>query len=251
MMKIDLNCDLGESFGAYRIGMDEQVLPLITSANVACGFHAGDPQTMAKTAALCREYQVCVGAHPGLPDLMGFGRRAMAVSPAEAKAYVIYQIGALKGFCSAAGIPLTHVKPHGALYNMAAKDYALARAICEALEETDRKLKLLALSGSQMLKAAADVGILGVSEVFADRGYRPDGTLVPRGEPGAVITEEDEAVRRVVRMVREGRVTANDGTDIPIRADSVCIHGDGEKALLFVKKIRAGLKEAGIAVCAP
>ena len=217
MPYIDLNCDLGESFGAYTIGMDEKVIPFITSANVACGFHAGDPLVMQRTVALCKQSGVAVGAHPGFPDLQGFGRRQMKLTPAEAKACVQYQIGALKAFCDAAGVPLHHVKSHGALYNMAGKDRALADAICVA-----------------------------VKEVFADRGYRPDGSLVPRGTPGAMIEDEDEAIARVIRMVTEGKVTANDGTDIAIQADSVCVHGDGPKALAFVEKIGAALQAAGV-----
>lgn len=248
MPSIDLNCDLGESFGAYKIGMDEAVIPYITSANIACGYHAGDPVVMEKTVALCREYQVHAGAHPGFPDLTGFGRRNMNVSPEEARAYVLYQVGALKGFCDAAGICLSHVKPHGALYNMAGKDYALARAVCEAVREVDTGLTLLALSGSEMIKAARDVGIPYASEVFADRGYRSDGSLVPRGQAGAMIEDEDTAAARVVRMAVEGKVTSVDGTDIGIQADSVCIHGDGGRALAFVKKLRDALKAAGIEV---
>ena len=232
MPHIDLNCDLGESFGAYTIGMDEKVIPFITSANVACGFHAGDPLVMQRTVALCKQSGAAVGAHPGFPDLQGFGRRQMKLTPAEAKACVQYQIGALKAFCDAAGVPLHHVKPHGALYNMAGKDRALADAICAAVKESAPGAVLLALSGSEMVKAA--------------RGYRPDGSLVPRGTPGAMIEDEDEAIARVIRMVTEGKVTANDGTDIAIQADSVCVHGDGPKALAFVEKIGAALQAAGV-----
>lgn len=201
MPHIDLNCDLGESFGAYTIGMDEKVIPFITSANVACGFHAGDPLVMQRTVALCKQSGAAVGAHPGFPDLQGFGRRQMKLTPAEAKACVQYQIGALKAFCDAAGVPLHHVKPHGALYNMAGKDRALADAICAAVKES---------------------------------------------APGAMIEDEDEAIARVIRMVTEGKVTANDGTDIAIQADSVCVHGDGPKALAFVEKIGAALQAAGV-----
>lgn len=250
MASIDLNCDLGESFGAYSIGMDAEVIPFITSANVACGCHAGDPMVMQKTVALCRQAGVQVGAHPGLPDLVGFGRRNMAISPAEARDYIVYQVGALQAFCRANGLHLHHVKPHGALYNMAGKDYTLARAICEGVLATAPDAVLLALSGSEMLRAAADVGLRSASEVFADRGYRPDGSLVPRGTPGAMITDEEQAIARVVRMVREGKVTANDGSDIDIRADSICVHGDGAKALEFVRRIRAAMAQAGVEVTA-
>jgi UPF0271 protein len=248
MPQVDINCDLGESFGAYTIGMDEKVIPLITSANVACGYHAGDAAVMKKTVALCKKYGVHIGAHPGLPDLQGFGRRAMKISPDEAKAYVQYQLGALQAFCRAAGVPLCHVKPHGALYNMAAKDEALAMAIAEGICEVDPALTLLALSGSKMLEAAKSLSLPCASEVFADRAYLPDGSLVPRGRPGAMILDEDEAVARVVKMVREGTVTALDGSEIPIRADSVCIHGDGLKALAFADKIRAALIAAGVSL---
>ena len=248
MKTVDLNCDLGESFGAYTIGMDEQVIPLITSANVACGSHAGDPLVMQRTVALCRENGVHLGAHPGFPDLMGFGRRSIAVTPREAKAYMLYQLGALSAFCRAAQMPLCHVKPHGALYNMAAKDAALARAIAEAVAEFDDRLILLGLSGSEMLAAAQAIGLPCKSEVFADRGFRSDGTLVPRSQPGAMITDEDEAIHRVVRMVTEGKVRSVDGTDVSLCADSICVHGDGEKALLFTQRIGEALAAAGIAL---
>ena len=246
MPSIDLNCDLGESFGAYTIGMDAEILPYVTSANIACGFHAGDPSVMQKSVLLCKKYGVQVGAHPGLPDLQGFGRRRMAIFPAEAEADVMYQIGALKAFCDAAGVPLHHVKPHGALYNMAARDPVLAAAICRAVQAAAPGAVLLALSGSEMVKAAQAIGLPVANEVFADRGYRPDGSLVPRGTPGAMIEDEDEAIARVIRMVTEGKVTVNDGTDIAIQADSVCVHGDGPKALAFVEKIGAALQAAGV-----
>lgn len=250
MPSIDLNCDLGESFGAYTIGSDEKILPYITSANIACGYHAGDPAVMRRSVALCKQYGVQVGAHPSLPDLMGFGRRKMAVSPAEAADYVAYQIGALKAFCDAAGVPLHHVKPHGALYNMAAQDRALADAICQAVRQTAPGAVLLALSGSEMVDAARAIGLLVASEVFADRGYRPDGTLVPRGQPGAMIEDEDAAIARVLCMAREGRVAASDGNPVALQADSVCVHGDGPKALAFVQKLHAALPAAGIALAA-
>lgn len=248
MYKIDLNCDLGESFGAYRIGMDEAIIPLISSANVACGFHAGDFNTMAKTAKLCAESGVSMGAHPGFPDLQGFGRRNMNLSPAEVQNLVTCQIGALYGFCRSAGVRLRHVKPHGALYNMAAKDPALARAICLGVHAFDPSLILLGLSGSEMLKQAKEIGLPYAAEVFADRAYEDDGTLVARSKPGAMITDEDEAVARVIRMILEHRVTSINGRDIEICPDSVCVHGDSEKALLFVKKIRSALEQEGITI---
>ena len=250
MPHIDLNCDLGESFGAYTIGMDEKVIPFITSANVACGFHAGDPLVMQRTVALCKQSGAAVGAHPGFPDLQGFGRRQMKLTPAEAKACVQYQIGALKAFCDAAGVPLHHVKPHGALYNMAGKDRALADAICAAVKESAPGAVLLALSGSEMVKAANAIGLPVASEVFADRGYQADGSLVPRGAPGAMIEDENTAIARVLQMAAQGTVQADDGSTVTLQADSVCVHGDGPKALAFVQKISAALLAAGTTVSA-
>ena len=249
MYRVDLNSDLGESFGRYTLGMDDKIIPLITSANVACGYHASDPVVMEKTVSMAREAGIRVGAHPGFPDLKGFGRRNMAVSPAEAKAYVMYQLGALEGFCRAKGVKLQHVKPHGALYNMAAKDYELSRAICEAIYEFDKNLIVLALSGGELARAAKDMGLRTALEVFADRSYEEDGTLVNRRKDGAMITDEDEAIARVVRMVKEKKVTAITGKDIPIQADSVCVHGDGAKALAFVERIRKALTEEGVEIC--
>ena len=248
MYKIDLNCDLGESYGTYRLGMDGQIIPLISSANVACGFHAGDFNTMAKTVGLCKESGVSIGAHPGFPDLQGFGRRNMSLSPAEVQNLITYQIGALAAFCRSAGVRLRHVKPHGALYNMAAKDSALARAICQGVYDFDSSLILLGLSGSEMLRQAREIGLPCAAEVFADRAYEEDGTLVPRGKPGAMITDEEEAVRRVIGMILNHRVQAITGKEIEICPDSVCVHGDSEKALLFVKKIRSALESAGITI---
>lgn len=246
MPYLDLNCDLGESFGAYTIGCDEQVIPYITSANIACGYHAGDPTVMHRSVELCCRYGVQVGAHPGLPDLAGFGRRRMQIAPAEAADCVAYQIGALRAFCDEVGVPLHHVKPHGALYNMAAKDRPLADALCRAVQKAAPGTILLALSGSEMETAARAIGLPVACEVFADRGYRPDGTLVPRGTPGALIEDETQAIARVVRMAREGKVTACDGSQVELRADSVCVHGDGPKALAFVEKLREALPADGI-----
>lgn len=248
MYTVDLNSDLGESFGRYTIGNDDKIIPLISSANVACGYHASDPVVMGKTIAMAKEAGIRVGAHPGFPDLMGFGRRNMNVTPAEAKAYVLYQLGALDAFCRVNGVKMQHVKPHGALYNMAAKDYTLSTAICEAIKEFDSNLIVLALSGGQLAKAAQDMGLRTAMEVFADRGYEEDGTLVDRRKEGAMITDENEAIARVIRMVKEKKVTAVTGKDIPIQADSICVHGDGEKALAFVKKIREALTAEGIEI---
>lgn len=248
MYVVDLNSDLGESFGAYRIGRDADVIPLISSANVACGFHAGDPTIMARTADLCARNHTAIGAHPGFPDLVGFGRRNMAVSPEDVRNMIVYQVGALAAFCKASGIRLQHVKPHGALYNMAAKDPALARAICEGIQACDESLILLGLAGSQMLVQAKELGLPCASEVFADRAYEEDGTLVARSKPGSMITDEEEAVRRVITMIKEHKVTSITGKEIEICPDSVCVHGDSENALLFVEKIRRALKREGIEI---
>ena len=248
MYKVDLNSDLGESFGRYTLGMDADILQLVSSANVACGYHASDPLVMNKTIAMATETGVRVGAHPGFPDLMGFGRRNMDVSPAEAKAYTLYQLGALDAFCKAHGVKMQHVKPHGAMYNMAGKDYALSKAICEAIYEYDKDLIVMALSGGELVHAAEDMGLKVAREVFADRAHEEDGSLVNRRKEGAMITDENEAIARVVRMIKEQKVTAITGKDIPIKADSVCVHGDGVKALAFVKKIRETLTAEGVEI---
>ena len=248
MYKVDLNSDLGESFGRYTLGMDADILQLVSSANVACGYHASDPLVMNKTIAMAKETGVRVGAHPGFPDLMGFGRRNMDVSPAEAKAYTLYQLGALDAFCKAHGVKMQHVKPHGAMYNMAGKDYALSKAICEAIYEYDKDLIVMALSGGELVHAAEDMGLKVAREVFADRAYEEDGSLVNRRKEGSMITDENEAIARVVRMIKEQKVTAITGKDIPIKADSVCVHGDGVKALAFVKKIRETLTAEGVEI---
>ncbi len=238
-MKIDLNCDLGESFGNYKIGMDGEVIKFISSANIACGFHASDPLVMEKTVALAKENGVKVGAHPGFPDLAGFGRRNMNVSPKELKAMVVYQIGALNAFCKACGIKMNHVKPHGAMYNMAAKDERLAFAIAEAVAHVDDSLVLVGLSGSELLKAAKIVGVKCASEVFADRAYEDDGSLVPRTQIGAVISNEEEASDRAVQMIKFGKVKSITGKEIPITADTICIHGDTPQALHLARIMRA------------
>lgn len=248
MYTVDLNSDLGESFGAYKIGRDADILPLVSSANVACGFHAGDPTIMEKTVQVCKESGTAVGAHPGFADLQGFGRRNMQLSPADAKNLVVYQVGALDAFCKSAGIRLQHVKPHGALYNMAAKDAALARAICEGIYAYNPALILLGLANSQMIAAAKEIGLPYAEEVFADRAYEDDGTLVARTKPGAMIHDEDEAVSRVITMIKKHSVTSISGKEIEICPDSVCVHGDSEKALLFVKKIRSALENEGISI---
>lgn len=247
-MKIDLNCDLGESFGAYKIGNDERIIPLITSANIACGYHAGDPIVMDKTLSLCWENGISVGAHPGFPDIMGFGRRQLNASPEEVEAYVLYQIGAISAFCKKYGLRINHVKPHGAIYNMAVKDGKYASAIVNAVKSFDADIKLLAPFGSQMILQAQQQGLPYACEVFADRAYEPDGSLVARTKEGAMITDENEAVSRVLGMILQGEVKAVDGSVIKIKADSVCVHGDGVKALAFVEKLREAFKENGITV---
>ena len=249
-MKIDLNSDLGESFGAYKIGMDDKVLPLVTSANIACGFHAGDPSVMKKTVDLAVKSGCALGAHPGYPDLVGFGRRKMAVSPADVYAMVVYQVGALSAFAKAAGTRLQHVKPHGAMYNMAAKDPALAEAIAQAIYDVDPKIILFALAGSESVKAAEKVGLKVASEVFADRSYQEDGSLTPRTQSGAMITDEEASIAQVLSMVLKGQVTTLSGKVIPVKADTICVHGDGEKALLFTQKIRKALQENGVEIAA-
>ena len=248
MYKVDLNADLGESFGAYTIGMDAEVLHYITSANVACGFHAGDPIVMQKTVKLASERGTAVGAHPGYPDLMGFGRRNMKVKPEEAKAYIKYQVGALMAFTKAEGLKLQHVKPHGAFYNMAAVDDKLALAICEGIYEVDPELIMLGLAGSAHIRAAKEVGLRVASEVFADRAYMDDGTLVPRTMPGAMVHDKDIAIARTVRMVKEGVVETITGKIIPIQADSICVHGDNPDAIGFVRNIRDTLESEGVTV---
>lgn len=248
MKTVDLNCDLGESFGAYTIGRDSDVIPLISSANIACGWHAGDAVVMSQTVRAAVESGISIGAHPGFPDLVGFGRRNMTVTPTEAKAYIQYQVGALNAFCTAEGVKMQHVKPHGALYNMAAKDEALARAICEGIASVSDDLILMGLSGSLMADAAAAIGIPFASEVFADRAYEDDGSLVARSKPGAVITDDNEAAARVVEMALHGTVTSVNGKKIAIEADSVCVHGDNAHALEFVKLIRSRLSENGVEI---
>ena len=246
---IDLNSDIGESFGAYTMGMDEAVLDVITSANVACGWHAGDPMVMQKTVALAAGRGVSVGAHPGYPDLLGFGRRSLDCSLEEIRNYVIYQVGALQAFCRAAGVPLVHVKPHGALYNAAVADPRVGRAIMEAVSAVDDSLYYVALAGAgadEVRRQAEAVGIRVLFEAFPDRAYTPQGRLTPRSQPGAVIHDPDEAARRALQMARDGSVTAVDGTRIALSAQTLCVHGDNPEALALVKTIRETLTGAGI-----
>jgi UPF0271 protein len=250
-MRIDLNCDMGESFGAWTMGHDLEILDFVTSANIACGFHAGDPSTMHRTVEAALARQVAVGAHPAFPDLQGFGRRAMALSAAEAYDAVVYQVGALGGFARALGGRLRHVKAHGALYNMAARDPALADAIARAVRDVDPQLALFGLAASEMIRAAETVGLRAVGEVFADRTYQDDGTLTPRSRPGAMIEDIETAVLQIRRMVTEGVVRSVNGVDVPVHAGTLCIHGDQPDALQFARRIRSELERAGIEVKAP
>jgi UPF0271 protein len=248
---IDLNSDVGESFGNYTIGLDEEVVPLISSANIACGFHAGDPSVMRRTVRLALENGVGPGAHPGYPDLMGFGRRNMDVTPDEIRDYVAYQVGALTAFVKAEGGKLQHVKPHGALYTMAVINPAIWQTVAEAIASIDRDLILFVLGGSNRdaLKAMGKTaGIRIACEFFADRAYNPDGSLVSRRELGAVIKDHEVAAARVLKMVTEGRVVCANGEEIALSGDTVCVHGDNPSALALVARIREMLENADVAI---
>jgi 5-oxoprolinase (ATP-hydrolysing) subunit A len=247
-MRIDLNSDLGESFGRWRLGNDAELMKAITSANIACGYHAGDPGVMRDTVRLARDAGVAIGAHPGFPDLAGFGRRNMSASPREVEDFVLYQIGALAALAAAEGVRLQHVKPHGALYNMAVRDRALADAIARAVAAFDRSLLLFALPGTELLDAAERAGLRAAAEGFADRAYEPDGSLTPRTRPGAVIHSSEDVVGRAIRMARDGIVRAIDGSDIPMPVATICTHGDTPGSHELTRQLRAGLEAAGIAV---
>ena len=247
---LDLNCDMGEGFGAYSLGDDIAILDHVSSANIACGFHAGDALTMRRIVGAAIAKGVAVGAHPGLPDLQGFGRREMKITPAEAHAMVLYQVGALAGFAKAAGGRLHHVKPHGALYNMAAKDRPLADAIAQAVRDFDPGLVFFGLAGSAMIDAGQAVGLRVAHEVFADRSYQDDGTLSPRSQPGAMIDDRGAALAQVRQMLA-GSVTARSGAVVPVRADTLCLHGDQAGALDFARHIRAALLADGVRLQAP
>lgn len=248
MKTIDLNSDLGESFGAYTIGNDEEVLKYISSANIACGFHAGDHNVMLETVKTAADLGVGIGAHPGFPDLAGFGRREMKLSPKEIYNLVVYQVGAMQGAAKACGTYVQHVKPHGALYNMASKDSAIAEAIAAAVHAVDSKLVLFGLAGSELVRAGEKAGLNVAQEVFADRTYQADGTLTPRSQANAMIHDVTVAVDRVIRMIQEGKVTAVDGTDINIQADTICVHGDEPEALQFVQQLRERLQAEQITI---
>ncbi|WP_347551663.1 5-oxoprolinase subunit PxpA [Pseudalkalibacillus hwajinpoensis] len=248
MKSVDLNSDLGESFGAYTIGNDENVLEFISSANIACGYHAGDHNVMMRTIELANSLGVGIGAHPGFPDLGGFGRRDMKMTADEVFNLVAYQVGAIQGVANVHQARVAHVKPHGALYNSAAKTPAIARAIASAVYAVNPELVLYGLAGSELIRAGRDVGLTVAQEVFADRTYQPDGTLTPRSEQNAMIHDADIAVGRVIRMVNEQQVTAVNGEDIAIQADTICVHGDEPEALRLVQQLRAQLVAEGIKI---
>ncbi len=246
---IDLNSDVGESFGIYKLGLDEEVIPLISSANVACGFHAGDPAVMRRTLALAKTHGVSVGAHPGLPDLLSFGRRYMDASLREIKDYTAYQVGALQAFATLQGTKLQHVKPHGALYNMAVQNINIWEATAEVIAGIDKGLILVALAGQNrdQIKAIGERYRIRVAfEFFADRAYNPNGSLVARQEPGAVMHDEKAVARRVIKLVSDGKVVAKDGTEVSLMADTICVHGDNPAAVRLIKRIREELTAAGI-----
>jgi UPF0271 protein len=253
MSTIDLNSDVGESFGNYKLGLDEDVIPLISSANIACGYHAGDPAVMRQTVTLARRHGVALGAHPGLLDLVGFGRRSMDVTLEEIKDLVTYQIGALQAVAALQGARLQHVKPHGALYNMAAKNPDIWDAVAEVMAGLDDRLILFVLAGdrSELESIARRRGIRMAFEFFADRAYNADGTLVSRKLAGAVLHDNDVVAAKVLKFVKEGRVHTIDGSDIALKAETICVHGDNPKALALVKKIRETLNTAGVAVKPP
>jgi 5-oxoprolinase (ATP-hydrolysing) subunit A len=248
LRQIDINCDMGESFGPWKMGADDEVMRNITSANVACGAHAGDPRVMRRTVRLAREHGVAVGAHPGFADLQGFGRREMQADPAEVEDAVIAQVGALAAIARAEGVSLAHVKAHGALYNMAARDRPLADAIARAIKAFDPSLIMFGLPNSPMIEAGRAVGLHVAAEGFADRAYQPDGSLTPRSKPGAVIHDPAAVVDRAVRMVRDGVVLTPDGREIALRVQTICVHGDTPGAAELTRRIRAGLTEAGVDV---
>lgn len=251
MNRIDLNGDLGESFGAWRMGDDDALLAELSSANIACGFHAGDPDIMQRTVALAKAHGVAIGAHVSLPDLQGFGRREMAMTPNEVYALTLYQIGALHAFARAAGTRLAHVKPHGALYNMAARDPALARAIARAMGDFDPALCLFGLAGSALPSAGKELGLTVAAEAFADRRYRADGSLQSRREAGAVIEDMEQATTQALGIARGGSVATVDGERITVHADTLCLHGDGVHAVALAHTLHQALQAAGLRIAAP
>ena len=251
MKTIDLNCDMGESYGAWKMGADAEVMPYISSANIACGFHAGDPATIRKTVRIAADHGVAIGAHPSLPDLQGFGRRGMQITPQEMYDLVLYQAGAVEAFARAAGARLHHVKCHGALYNMAANDAALSDACARAVKDLGGNVILYALSGSRMTERAAKEGVRAIGEAFADRGYQDDGTLAPRNVPGGMIEDENKSVAQALALVKEGYVMSLSGRRVPVAPGTLCLHGDQPGAVAFAKALRAAFQAHGIEVSAP
>lgn len=248
MIYVDLNCDLGESFGVFRVGHDEEIMKYVSSVNIACGFHAGDPNIMNQTVEMACKHGVKIGAHPGFPDLVGFGRRNMSLTPEEVYTNVLYQLGALQAFVIAHGSRLHHVKPHGALYNMCAVNPQLADAVAKAVYHFDQNLTLYGLANSELINAGKKYSLKTAQEVFADRTYLCDGTLTPRTEKNALITNEEQAITQTIKMVKENQVTCISGETIPIEADTICLHGDGEHALSFARKIRMAFEKEGIVI---
>jgi UPF0271 protein len=246
--RIDINCDMGESFGAYKLGRDQEVMDYISSANIACGWHAGDPMVMEQTVRLAKEKGVAVGAHPGYPDLMGFGRRRMDLALNEIENYLLYQMGALYAFAKAHGLPLQHIKAHGALGNLAFVDLEVSRAIARAALRFSKDVILVVYSGTVMVQAAKEVGIRFVEEVYADRVYNPDGTLQSRKIAGSVIHDPEKAARQALSVVREGCVVAHDGTKVKVKPETLCVHGDTPSAVAILQKIRDEFKKASISV---
>lgn len=245
---VDLNSDIGEGFGAYTLGLDEEIIKYVSSINIACGWHAGDPVIMQKTVKNAKLENAAIGAHPGYPDLIGFGRRNLDISPDEAKAYMLYQLGALSAFAKSNGMKLQHMKLHGAFYNTTSVNKELADAVIDAILEYDKNIIILALSGSYFAKRAKEKGARVAQEVFADRAYNEDGTLVSRSLPGAVIHDENESIKHIEEMIFDGTVTTITGKKIPIVADSICVHGDNPEAVKFVEKIRTTLEEKGVEI---
>jgi 5-oxoprolinase (ATP-hydrolysing) subunit A len=248
MLSVDLNCDLGESYGLYKIGNDQEVLKHITSANIACGYHAGDHNVMMETVKMAKEQGVKIGAHPGFPDLHGFGRRDMHLTQQEIYNLTVYQIGALEAVARACGTKVVHVKLHGALYNIAARDKFVADAIAQAVFDVNPEFVLFGLAGSLLVRAGEDKGLNVAHEVFADRNYQPDGTLTPRSRADAMIHDTDAAIKRVLRMIKHGELVAIDGSVIEVKADTICVHGDEPKTLEFVVKLKKALLDEGISI---
>ncbi|QAY66645.1 LamB/YcsF family protein [Paenibacillus protaetiae] len=250
-LTVDLNCDFGEGYSLYRFGQEDELLAVVTSVNIACGFHAGDPHTMRETAAKAAAAGAAIGAHPGLPDRLGFGRRAMAVTPQEVYDFTLYQLGALQAIVKAEGGRLRHVKPHGALYHMAGADEAIAEAVVKASLAIDAQLMMYGQSGSLLLDAASRLGMAAVSEVFADRAYEADGSLAPRSKPGATLTDPEQAAKQAVSLAADGFAYTAGGGRAAVQADTICLHGDGPHAAVFARHIKLALEAEGILLAPP